>query len=88
MQLDCFELKTKFLTLNKTSGSFTGIANKMFSKCENLLKVISSPPDTIKETYAALIENPNESDLEKIMGLIVFKKLESEGKGKMGRIGK
>lgn len=82
MQLDCFELKTKFLTLNKNSNSFTGIVNRMFNKCENLLKVISSPHDAIKETYTALIENPNDADLEKILGLMGSKKSEIEAKGK------
>lgn len=86
MQLDCFELKTKFLTLNKGSSSFTSIVNRLFHKCETLIKVISSPPDRVQETFNALIENPNPGDLEKIMGLIGSKKPEAADKAKKYKI--
>ncbi|OMJ76940.1 hypothetical protein SteCoe_23564 [Stentor coeruleus] len=86
MQLDCFELKTKFLTLNKGSSSFTSIVNRVFHKCETLIKVISSPPDRVQETFNALVENPNPGDLEKIMGLIGSKKPEAADKAKKYKI--
>ena len=88
MQLDCFELKTNFLTLNKNSISFTGCVNRLFQKCENLIKVISSPTETIKENYYKLIEGANDADLDKIMNLIVFKKNENENKKNNTRAGK
>ena len=74
LQLDCFELKNNFVALNKNSSSFVGCINRMFSKCENIIKVISSTPETIKETYYKLIEYPNDADLEKIQNLIVPQK--------------
>lgn len=73
MQLDCFELKKKLLDLNKAGATFTTIVNRMFLKCESLLKVISSPLETVQETYQKLIENPSQADLEKILALLVKK---------------
>ena len=54
----------------------------MFLKSECLLKVISSPLETIQETYNALMENPNQADLDKIINIIVHKKADHEGKSK------
>jgi hypothetical protein len=77
IQLDCVELKVKFLDLNKESSSFTSIVKKIFSKCESLSKIISSPLDSISENYYTLIENPNPTDLEKIIALVSYKKSEN-----------
>lgn len=73
MQLDCFELKQKLLLLNKASGRFTTIVNKMFRKCENLVKVVSSDFDTIEEAYWTLIKHPNNTDFGKIINIVGFK---------------
>jgi hypothetical protein len=87
MQLDCFELKTKVLTLNKGSSSFASIVNRMFVKCESLIKVISSPPERLQETFNALVENPAPGDYEKLANLIASKKPEvAENKGKKFKI--
>jgi hypothetical protein len=85
MQLDCFELKTKLLNLNKASSTFTMIVNRMFQKPESLLKVISSPLENIQETYNALIESPNQQDLEKILALLARKVEPADNKVKKFR---
>ena len=76
MLLDCFELKTKFLSLHPKSPAFSSVINKLFSKTEALLKVLSSPPERVHETYDALIENPNQADLDKILVIMGIKKSE------------
>lgn len=73
MHMDCIELKKKLLDLNKAGSTFTTIVNRVFFKCESLIKVISSPLDTIQDTYQALIENPSQADLDKILALVAKK---------------
>ena len=82
MQMDCFELKNKLLNLNKPSSTFTIIVNRMFHKCENLIKVISSPAESISDTYNTLFENPNPADFEKILALLARRPELVDAKGK------
>lgn len=72
--LDCFELKTKLLTLQPKNSSFSTIVNRLFHKTEGLLKILSSPAERVQENYFALIENPNQQDFEKLLNIMGLKK--------------
>lgn len=91
--LDAEALKTVLLSLpalgsdvepqveqqkKRSPSSYAQMVVKQIAKAEAILKCISHPPDSLAETFAALVPGGNVSDLVKIMELKGCKKNEQQ----------
>lgn len=57
--------------------SYVKYVNKAMSKAEILLKLIITPPESLLESYQALVVSGSEADFQRVMELKGMKKDES-----------
>jgi hypothetical protein len=70
------EIKRKLMTLGGQSTTIKNAVNATFQKTENLLKVFSSQPSHLEETYSTLVRQPSLQEFEAILKLLGLKKQE------------
>lgn len=83
MHLDCFEVRNRLanLALDRSSAAMVG---GTFKRVEDLLKVLSSPPERIDQMFSAFLqEHAAPADFDKVLQLRGLKRADLGGESKL-----